>query len=146
MTSSISTSYASTVVQKTALAVGSVFLLVGIAGFIPGLTSNMDTMQFAGHGSEAALLGLFQVSALHNIVHLLFGIVGVTLAKTAPNARKFLLFGGIVYLILWVYGLVAAGQESVINFVPLNSADNVLHLVLGAGMVALSFLTTRRRN
>ena len=38
-----------------------VFLLVGIAGFIPGITTAYDTMQFAGHESEAMLLGLFQV-------------------------------------------------------------------------------------
>ena len=63
-------------IQKAALAVGVVFLLVGVLGFIPGITSNYDTLQFAGPESEAQLLGLFQVSILHNIVHLLFGVAG----------------------------------------------------------------------
>ena len=49
------------------------FLLIGVAGFIPGITSNYDQLQFAGHQSGALLLGVFQVSVLHNIVHLLFG-------------------------------------------------------------------------
>ncbi|MBS7548940.1 DUF4383 domain-containing protein [Dietzia massiliensis] len=126
-------------VQLAALAFGVVFLLVGIAGFIPGITTGYDTMQFAGHHSEAMLLGIFQVSILHNIVHLLYGVAGVLLARTAPQARLFLLVGGIVYLVLWIYGLVI-GHDSPANFVPLNTADNWLHLGLGVVMVALSFL------
>ncbi|MGN7227176.1 DUF4383 domain-containing protein [Dietzia maris] len=126
-------------VQYVALAFGVVFLLVGIAGFIPGITTAYDTMQFAGHESEAMLLGLFQVSILHNIVHLLYGVVGILMPRTAPPARIYLLAGGIVYLALWIYGLVI-GHDSAANFVPLNTADNWLHLILGLAMVALSFL------
>lgn len=59
--------------QTADQAAGAVFLLVGVLGFIPGITSNYDTLRFAGHGSAALLLGIFQVSVLHNIVHLLFG-------------------------------------------------------------------------
>lgn len=126
-------------VQVAALAYGAVFLLVGLAGFIPGLTTNYDTLQFAGHHSEAMLLGIFQVSILHNIVHLLYGVAGVALARTAAGARQYLLWGGVVYLILWIYGLLV-GQESQANFVPLNTADNWLHLFLGVTMIGLSFL------
>jgi hypothetical protein len=129
-------------VQLAALIYGIVFLLVGIAGFIPGLTTNYDTMQFAGHQSEAMLLGVFQVSIFHNIVHLLYGITGLALARSATNARHYLLWGGIVYLVLWLYGLFV-GHDSPANFVPLNSADNWLHLGLGVTMVASSFLSRR---
>ncbi|HAG60934.1 MAG TPA: DUF4383 domain-containing protein, partial [Arthrobacter bacterium] len=90
---------ARTNVQKASLIVGAVFLLVGVLGFVPGITSNYDQLGFAGHHSEAMLLGLFQVSALHNIVHLLFGAAGLILAKTATGARSFLLYGGIIYLV-----------------------------------------------
>jgi Domain of unknown function (DUF4383) len=69
-----------TSVQKAALAVGVVFLAVGVAGFIPGVTTNYDTLALASHHSEALLLGLFQVSILHNIVHLLFGVAGLVAA------------------------------------------------------------------
>ncbi len=65
--------------QKVAAAVGAVFLLVGILGFIPGITTNYGAMEFAGHQSDAMLLGIFQVSMLHNIVHLLFGVAGLAL-------------------------------------------------------------------
>ena len=129
-------------VQKASLAVGAVFLLVGVLGFVPGITSNYDQLGFAGHNSEAMLLGLFQVSALHNIVHLLFGAAGLLLARTATGARSFLLYGGVIYLVLFVFGLVVPG-DSAANFVPLNGFDNVLHLLLGVGMVALALILTK---
>jgi hypothetical protein len=134
--SSAGVSTTRTRVQTAALVVAAVFVLVGILGFIPGITSNYDTMSFAGHHSEAKLLGIFQVSILHNIVHLLFGLVGFALARTVQGARMYLIGGGAIYLVLWLYGLIV-GQDSTANFVPLNSADDWLHLILGLGMIAL---------
>jgi hypothetical protein len=131
-------------VQKASMVVGAVFLLVGILGFVPGITGNYEQLGFAGHHSEAMLLGLFQVSALHNIVHLLFGIAGIAMARTATGARSFLLYGGIIYLVLFIYGLVVP-QDSDGNFVPLNGFDNILHLLLGVGMVALALVLTKGR-
>lgn len=131
-------------IQKAATAVGAVFLLVGVLGFIPGITSQYDQMSFAGHDSEALLLGIFQVSILHNIVHLLFGAAGLAMARTAAGARNYLIYGGAVYLILWIYGLVI-DQDSAANFVPVNGADNWLHLLLGVGMIALGLLLSRNR-
>ncbi|WGW12215.1 DUF4383 domain-containing protein [Saxibacter everestensis] len=135
---------ARTNVQKAALIVGVVFLLVGILGFVPGITSNFGEMQFAGHESGSLLLGVFQVSILHNVVHLLFGVAGILMARTVSGARGYLIWGGVIYLVLWIYGLLI-GHESMANFVPFNSADNWLHLVLGVVMVALGLLLTRNR-
>ena len=131
-------------VQKAAMAVGIVFLVVGIAGFIPGITSNYSDLSFAGHHSNAKLLGIFEVSILHNIVHLLFGIAGVAAARTWSAARGYLIGGGAIYLVLWLYGLVI-DKESAANFVPVNSADDWLHFLLGVGMIALGALLGRRR-
>ncbi|MGW0435961.1 DUF4383 domain-containing protein [Micromonospora sp. NPDC003197] len=131
-------------VSKAAALVAIVFLLVGILGFIPGITTNYDTMQFATHHSEAKLFGVFQVSILHNLVHLLFGVVGLALARTVSGARIFLVGGGVIYLLLWLYGL-AVGYESSANFIPLNGADNWLHLFLGIGMIALGLVAPRGR-
>jgi hypothetical protein len=130
-------------VQKAALAVGVVFLLVGVLGFIPGITTHYGSMTFAGHHSDAKLLGVFQVSILHNIVHLLFGLAGLAMARTVANARLYLVGGGVIYLVLWLFGLIV-GQNSGANFVPVNSPDDWLHFVLGVGMIALGVLTTRR--
>ncbi|MET7468046.1 DUF4383 domain-containing protein [Micromonospora sp. NPDC005686] len=130
-------------VRRAAQVVGIVFLVVGVLGFIPGITTNYDTMMFAGHESRAKLLGLFQVSVLHNIVHLLFGVAGLALSRTVSGARAYLIGGGAVYLVLWLYGLVI-DHDSGANFVPLNGADNWLHLFLGVGMIALGVALTRR--
>jgi hypothetical protein len=130
--------------RLAARVVGAVFLLVGVLGFIPGITSNYDSMSAAGHQSMAMLLGIFQVSVLHNIVHMLFGVAGLALSRTRSGSRSYLVGGGAVYLVLWIYGLVV-DQASAANFVPLNSADNWLHLLLGLGMIGLGVALSRRR-
>jgi hypothetical protein len=139
-----STSRGRAPVELAATVVGAVFLLVGILGFIPGITSDYGQMTFAGHESGAMLLGVFMVSILHNIVHLLFGVAGLALGRTYDGARSFLIGGGIIYLVLWLYGVVT-DNHSAANFVPVNNADNWLHLVLGLGMVVLGFALTRDR-
>jgi hypothetical protein len=129
-----------TPVQTVARLVGIVFLLVGIAGFVPGITTNLyDGLEFAGDDGNAELLGLFQVSILHNIVHALFG-VGILMAATASGARTYLLGSGALYIVLFLMGIVGAG-----DWVPTNNADDWLHLVLGVGLIALGVLTTRTR-
>jgi arginine exporter protein ArgO len=135
-------SIGATTLQKVTAAVGAVFLLVGILGFIPGITTHYDTMSFAGHDSMAKLLGIFDVSILHNLVHLAFGVVGLIAARSWSAARTYLIAGGIVYLVLFIYGLVVDKTSSA-NFVPVNTADNWLHLILSVGMIALGVVLSR---
>lgn len=125
--------------------VGAIFLVVGILGFLPGVTSNVDDISFAGHDSGAELLGVFQVSVLHNLVHLLFGAAGLAMARRVDTARTYLVGGGLIYLVLWIYGLIV-DPNSDANFVPLDDADNWLHLGLGAGMIGAGLLVGRSRN
>lgn len=126
-------------VQAVAAAVAAVFVLIGVLGFVPGVTTHYDELTFAGRHSEAKLLGLFQVSILHNALHLLFGLLGLVLARRIAGARVFLAGGGAAYLGLWLYGF-AIERHSVLNFVPVNEADNWLHLFLGFGMLVLGLL------
>ena len=140
-----STSGFRTPVQKAALAVGAGFLAVGLLGFVPGITTHYDQLTFAGHHSDAALLGIFNVSVLHNLVHLAFGVAGVALARMFNRARSYLIGGGIVYLVLFVYGLIV-NHDSSANFVPVNNADNWLHLGLAVAMIALGAALGRRRD
>lgn len=142
MTTTNRTTGPKTTLQKAAQAVGAVFLLVGVLGFIPGITSNYEALSFAGHDSEALLLGIFQVSILHNIVHLLFGAAGILMSRTHNQSRNYLLYGGVIYLVLWLYGLII-GHDTPANFVPVNTADNWLHFVLGIAMIALAILLSR---
>jgi arginine exporter protein ArgO len=129
-------------VQTAAVAISVVFLLVGLLGFVPGVTTAYEQTDFAGHDSGALLLGVFAVSILHNLVHLAFGVVGLAMSRTASGARSFLIGGGIVYAVLWLYGLVIDHGSSA-NFVPVNTADNWLHLVLAVAMIGLGVLLGR---
>ena len=124
--------------QSLAGLVGAVFLLVGVLGFIPGITTHYGDLKFAGHDSNARLIGIFEVSVLQNIVHLLFGIAGLAMAKTIESARTFLIGGGGVYLVLWLVGIVGAG-----GWIPVDTADNWLHLALGVGMISLGLVASR---
>ena len=133
-----------TPVDKAATLVGAVFLLVGILGFIPGITINYDQLGLWENQSDAELFGLFQVSVLHNFVHLLFGVVGLALGRSWKTARTYLIGGGVIYLALALYGALI-DQNRDANFVPTNNADDWLHLALGAGMVVLGFALSRRR-
>ncbi|MGE2836226.1 DUF4383 domain-containing protein [Mycobacterium sp. SMC-4] len=129
-------------IQHASVAVGALFLVVGILGFVPGITTNYDALTFAGHHSGAALFGVFAVSALHNVVHLVFGVLGVALSGTYNGARGYLLFGVVVYGLLTVYGFVVP-EDSAANVVPVNTADNWLHLVLALGMATLLLIWGR---
>ena len=132
-----------TLAQNLALLLGVVFLVVGILGFIPGITTNYDDMSFAGKDSDAELLGIFQVSVLHNIAHLLFG-VGILLARTHEGARTYLLGGSIIYPALFIYGLFVGGDDDA-NFIPMNGADDVLHLALAILFIGAYFVTGREQ-
>lgn len=126
-------------VQSLAVLVSAVFVLVAIVGFVPGLTTNLyDGLDFAGDDGNAEILGVFKTSVLHNLVHLLFGLVGLALARTYSGARTFLIGGGIIYLALWILGLIGG-----LGWISANDADDWLHFLLGVTMIGLGWSTTR---
>jgi hypothetical protein len=124
--------------QTAALAVGVVFVIVGIAGFIPGITEHAPG-DFAGENSPGSLLHVFQTSILHNLVHLVFGIAGIAMSRRWDSAKTYLIGGGAVYILLWLIGMFSA-----MDWLPADVTDHWLHLVLGVGMVALGFVLSRR--
>ena len=128
--------------QQAAASVGAVFLLVGLLGFLPGVTVGLSSLAFAGQDSGATLLGIFRISILHNILHLAFGVAGLRMARTLLGARRYLLAGGAIYLLLWLYGILIDLRGGG-NFMPVNEAGNWLHLAFGVGMLALGALTVR---
>ena len=84
------------------------------------------------------------MSVLHNIVHLLFGVAGLALARTWDGARSYLLGAGVIYAVLFVYGLlVGSGTDA--NFVPMNTADDLLHLALAVGLLGSWWVAARER-
>jgi len=126
--------------QTLALVFGIAFLGIGVLGFIPGITTNLGDIEFAGEDSPSELFGIFQVSILHNIVHLLFGIAGIALSRAPDTARTYLLGAGVIYVVLFAYGLIVGSGDDA-NFVPVNTADDWLHLVLGVGLLGSWFVT-----
>ncbi|MBA2463184.1 MAG: DUF4383 domain-containing protein [Actinobacteria bacterium] len=130
-----------TLAQRLAFLFGVAFLLVGILGFIPGITVNWDDLKFAGEESDAELLGLFQVSVLHNVAHLLFG-VGILAARRYRSGLQYLLGAGALYVVLFAYGLIASEKGSE-NFIPTNNGDDVLHAVLALALLG-SWAAARR--
>ena len=132
-------------VRRIASGFAVLLLLLGALGFVPGITSDYADLRFAGPGSGARLLGLFQVSVVHNLVHLALGLAGLALARSVAGARLFLVGAGAVYLALWLTGL-AVDRRDAANVLAVNRADAWLHLLLGAAMLVLGLLATRRRN
>jgi hypothetical protein len=122
--------------QVLTLIVGIVYTLIGVVGFF---VTGFDN--FAGHEGEL-LLG-FEVNPLHNIVHVLVGVLGLALSARLATARTFgwLLF--IAYGVVFVYGLIV-DKESDANFLALNGADDVLHLVSAAVGLVIALLPVRR--
>lgn len=127
-----------TPLQTVAMWAGATLLLIGIFGFIPGVTSNYSDIAFAGRGSGLQLFGIFRTSVLENLVYLSSGVAGLVIARTQPGARRFLVGGGAAYLALWLLGLLHGG-----GWIPLNSADNWLHLALGTGLFGIGLAIPR---
>lgn len=123
--------------QSAATLAGLVFVALGLLGFVPLITTSENGIAFAGQGSGAKLIGAFQVSDLQNIIHILLGLAAVALARTTEGARQYLLGGGVAFLVLWVLGIVNAG-----TWIPVNAADDWLHLAIGVGLIGLGFATS----
>lgn len=111
-------------VRTVALVLGVVFLLIGILGFVPGVTTG-----------EGYLLGIFAVNALHNVVHLVVGVLGIAAYYWERYARLYCQVLGVVYLVIGVLGFIpgiTAGGDMLLGIIHVNLADNLLHLVVGA--------------
>jgi hypothetical protein len=112
---------------------GIVFLVVGILGFVPGITDN-------GH-----LLGIFHVNAAHNGVHILSGIAALIAGATSIRAaRNYFRVFGLVYGLVAVLGFLAGGEQPVLGIIANNTADNWLHVGIALVSLALGFAPTVR--
>ncbi len=129
-----------------ALIFGIVYLILGILGLIPGLLApvatpgNPPTTLTVLYG---ALFGLFVVNIIHTLVHLIVGIWGILAYRTFTAARSFSIAAGIIFLVLFVFGLIP-GLQTIFGIVPLQGADVWLHLI--SGVIALFFGLVVARN
>ena len=113
-----------TTVQRVAQIFGIVFILVGILGFVNG-SATMEA---------GLMLGLFPVNALHNLVHILFGVWGLVAARTFASAKTYGQVGGAIYLLLALLGFVTPNLG---GLVPLGGNDIWLHALLGIVLLAV---------
>lgn len=132
-----------TPVQWAALVFGFFFFAFGFAGFVPGLTSHFNGIEM-GAGSDAMLLGIIQTSVLQNVIHLLYGLAGISMSRLPSTSLLYLRAGGILAAVVWIFGLFV-DQHSMANFLPLNTVDTWLYFVLAVGMIGLSLLSRRDR-
>ena len=130
-----------TTLQKMAALFGVVFLLVTILGFIPGITQDTDELFTFGEPG-ALLLGIFGVNVVENIIHLLFGIAGLAMARTHAAARTYFLGGGVIYVVVGVLYLVV-GHETPANVIGVNAESDYLHLVIGVLMLLIGLALGR---
>lgn len=127
-----------TLAQRFAQIFGLVYLLVGILGFIPvppilDSPGAIQGLLAPFQPFNGLLLGLFAVNWLHNIAHIAIGAAGLAAYRSPAGARSYAIGVGVLYLLLFVIGLVL---PTVFGLLPLNGADNVLHIV--SGIVALA--------
>jgi len=112
--------------RNFALIFGIVFVAFGVAGFVPSLVYPPESGDHGGHGQ---LLGLFPVNTLHNVVHLLFGLWGIAVSRSASGAVTYARCVAVIYAVLTVLGLLPATQDG-FGYVPLYGKDVWLHAAL----------------
>ncbi len=121
-----------TTVQTVALVFGAIYLAVGIIGFLPFLGGSFTL-------TNHALLGIFQINLLHNLVHVVIGLAGLAAVTSLPNSRRFCQVVGVVLLLLGVLGVFVANP---LGLLYIGQLDIPLHLVTGAVLAYFGFAAT----
>ncbi|MBW3652806.1 MAG: DUF4383 domain-containing protein [Actinobacteria bacterium] len=120
-----------TLAQVYAMVLGAVLVLVGIAGFL------VESSFGIGDSAQRGTLIVFDINGWHNVVHLLSGIVGLAMAGTAAKARLFSIGYGIVYVLVTILGFVVGDGGLLLSIIPINTADNLLHLAIAVTGIAI---------
>jgi len=122
--------------QVYALTFGLTLLLVGILGFF--YTADFSTGSASSEpGNKDAVLGLFDVNGWHNVVHILSGLLGLSLAGSWFGARLYAIGFGATYLLVAGIGFAVGDGESILGLIPVNTADNWLHVAIAVlGLLA----------
>jgi Domain of unknown function (DUF4383) len=114
---------------------GAVYLIVGIAGFIPQFGGSMNM-------SSSALFGIANVNVLHNVVHLVIGLAGLSGGRTDAGAIAFAKTFGVVLLVVGLLGFVT---PNVLGVLPIGGYDVWIHLITGAILAYVGFTATAPR-
>ena len=135
-------------VRRFAMVMGVIFLLIGVMGFIPPLLTQPAGGGHEGHeplrvtAFEGYLLGLFHVNVLHSLVHVLFGVMGIAMARSFDSARLYARIVAVSYALLAVMGLIPA-LNTLFGLVPIHGHDVWLHAVIAAAAAYFGFAAGR---
>ena len=112
--------------------VGGTLVIAGIIGFF-------YSASFGSPGSVDKVFGLLGVNGWHNLFHIVSGALGLLLA--ASFARQYAFGLGVVYIVLTIWGFIIGSGDSILGFIPVNTADDFLHLILGILGIAAGLAT-----
>ena len=119
--------------QMFARVLGIVFLLIGAAGFVPGLLTEHHHADVTLDAGLGFLLKLFAVNVAHNAVHLLFGVWGLLAGRSMTAAATYGKVVGVSYGLFAILGLIPAMKLwTVFGFIPLYGHDVWLHALIAA--------------
>jgi Domain of unknown function (DUF4383) len=105
--------------------IGAVLLVAGIIGFF-------YSSAFGSPGEVDAVLGILDVNGWHNLVHIASGVLGLLAFRAGPAAsRTYAIAFGAVYIVVAIWGFVIGSHESILGIIPVNTEDNILHVILG---------------
>ena len=125
--------------QVYALVIGLTLVVAGIMGFF--YSASFGT----GDGTERdAVLGILDVNGWHNVVHIASGAIGLAVLGSYGGARAYALGLGVVYLVVAALGFIAGDGDEIFNLIPINTEDNVLHLLIGIAGVGAGLATPAR--
>jgi hypothetical protein len=121
--------------QLYALIFGAVLTVAGIAGFFynSDFTSNKAVRD--------AVFGILDVNGWHNVLHILTGMLGLVLASSYARARTYALGLGVVYIVVAAWGFIIGNGDSILSIIPVNTEDNILHLLIGITGIAAGMAT-----
>ena len=122
--------------QLYALIFGVVLVATGILGFF------YEASFSSGDDAERdAVLGILDVNGWHNLVHIASGVVGLAVAGSYANARTYALGFGAVYIVVAILGFIYGDGDSIFKLIPVNTEDNVLHVLIGIAGLGAGFAT-----
>ena len=122
--------------QVFALVIGLTLVAAGIAGFFYNASfATGDDVP------RDAVIGILDVNCWHNVVHIATGVAGLVLAGSYDGARLFALGGGALYLAVAVAGFIAGDGGVLLGLMPVNTEDNLLHLLIAIAGLGAGFAT-----
>lgn len=117
--------------------VGGVLVVAGIIGFF-------YSASFGSPGDVDPVFGILDINGWHNLVHIATGLLGLLAYNSGVYAsRQYALILGIVYVAVAVWGFIEGDGGAILSIVPVNTEDNVLHVLLGVGGIAAAYATPR---